>query len=657
MATATLPSLTGAEEQGANAIIQTPMPTAQPAEPITQGLPPVAQLGGEGSFAPGGATVEEPSPFKAMQRHPMEPAPQRSPEVQRVIDDLRAKSRQESSFWPMFLATAAALKGDFRPAMQLQEQKRQTALAIKLAPVTDMVRKYQRAGNFEDAQDLVTSVGAEVGDRSPELTRWFGEMSKGLADQAQRLVSMKTLRDQLKTTSEADPEVARMRAPIIKSLDEAIKTNQPWSAKQIEETQQTARVHTQFIDHMRRQSVEGTGATAEAAARMPAVTMAELNTPEVRVLAQKYRMSLGQIQNAINDIEMGKPPPPGAEELFQDFANTQLLTARREMREKFQLDPPLTTEMMMQPGGLESITYGYPPRSGYTQATANVAGRAKSVAEAQGLGAEQARQQQPFYVADRGMTIIDTTPTIDAFGTVDLGKQMMRVGELEDRIARGERLAPIREANLPKLHGGLSALQSVRLAQLMYEAQGDPKTLFDRGANYINRTISNYLGVEVVRGQTKAKVAELLVNRAIEDIAGTQLVNDATVGQLKALITGKLATSEGGLGALSLFQNRVLQHIKRTTGVTVPPEALAPREAREAVQPGAGGAPTAPAPAGKGRVTVPQGSPGSESPTSTFTRPATKGDVEGAINRARKKGATPAPQPEAPPGVPQLRFK
>src|SRR5262245_48996581 len=81
--------------------------------------------------------------------------------------------KQQSSFLPNALAIGALLTGNFGPMIQLQEQKRKTAIANVLAPFASQAQQLVNQGKFEEALDLANQAGSQAGARAPEIAQFF----------------------------------------------------------------------------------------------------------------------------------------------------------------------------------------------------------------------------------------------------------------------------------------------------------------------------------------------------------------------------------------------------------------------------------------------------------------------------------------------------
>lgn len=82
---------------------------------------------------------------------------------------LGTDTSEKEGFWPGFIATVAALNGQFGPLIQLQEQRRKTALSRELQPSLVQINEMINQGKTKEAQALTQQVFGRLGPRSPEI--------------------------------------------------------------------------------------------------------------------------------------------------------------------------------------------------------------------------------------------------------------------------------------------------------------------------------------------------------------------------------------------------------------------------------------------------------------------------------------------------------
>lgn len=592
---ATLPTFTGEQD--------TQTATAAPTAPQDSGIPQNFNFL-QGYGAPAGSTAT-----------PTAPPDKTVEDFQRRMEEV---NKAVSSPWPTILSIAAALKGDFRPAFQLQEQKRQTAIGLKLTPLFQEARKKAIQGDTEGAQNMLNEIGGQYAGRAPEFAQLVSKASEEIAKKTQTLQADKSLLQALQDKVKERPELESAYAGELRTMKYHVGSKTPLAPKVHDEIAQKLGLKTQIIG----EQIYEEGPSGVVSRPIRQVTrIGDVDTPIGMVLASKYGMNPAELTNAVN-TPYGFSPE--VDQIKSQWAQLQPFRALLEINKGIVIEPTLLYQHLTKYGawetalrtfgdsGIEAIlnqhntgakpgelrlptgqgvpqpgTVGGVPTPAQRQGGEDIVTaqqrRQVELAESQELAKVKAERQRQFETDKAGKDLVDMTPTLDRFGR-NRNAQMMTVDDIELARRNGEQIAPIdKKVNETIVQPGMKALRSFDLLRQMYAAYNNPKTLLDRSQVALARTVAEYLGVPTGKGVTVGAAINLLVDRAIEEVGSTIKIDNAKVRTLKNLMTGKGADMQQALDTVPLLQNQIADTIESNTGVRVRMEWSEPSPTKASV--------------------------------------------------------------------------
>jgi len=565
-------------------------------------------------------------------------------EMTRQLKEIQAK---QSSFMPHFIATLAALKGDFRPAFQLQEQKMKTAAALGVMPLIAKARSKALQGDIEGSTSDLNRIAEGLGPYNPEMSAL---LQKGIEQQIltqRQLISEKGAIGSMKAKLADMPEDVQNRyKSTIAWFEGENKAGRPIGKETTDRLLQEMSPKYQIIgDQIYTETPTGiTAHPIEAITKESAV-----NTPVGLAFAAQNNMTVPVLTNTLNAITRGDLKGPQAEQLMKNWVDLQQVQARIGLMEKMPIDPQARFAWLAQ-SGVWNAAQGIITKPEAWGILQDAARRQAMVTGATGREAQQVQLEHPLTFQRENQVLVDVSPNISQFAKNYSGR-MLSAQDVQALRGRGVNLEPMdRTLWQNEVQPDMMALRDLGYIQEVFKAYGDPTTLFDRTRTGVGRMLGNYIGASLTPGMTAGAVAELLANRAIERLGRTQQIDVREVGDLKRLMSGPWANKAEALAAIPLLQQKLVDRIEMNTGHRV------------SVEPAQSGAPLHDVPAVP--ETAPQGGPegaaGTTSPpysirTKKGEPPIKKGDVNKAIERytREKQGLPPSPsQEEAPPTAP-----
>jgi hypothetical protein len=520
------------------------------------------------SYDPGSVTMSDFTPQGPMPTPQEQVSNQVAPnQVNQVYDTPASATSAEPSranlsttargegFWPNFLAVAAAVSGNFGPAMQLQEQKRKTALASEISPHVAKLNAKINRGDFEGAQEDMTNLAASFGPRSPELVTYLSKLREDTNKIQSQWENASTA---AKFWTKIVKDDNDPRKPAVDAFNELVKNKSKFSAEHlIEFAKSMGNSHIQNIDG---QNIVTNPATLETrVSPLPTV----FDPAQLKGYAGEVaQASLGLTANEITNVMRGKPINRNGQEVTFTPQQTSTIgsylakLAGQQAQLTLGQQIPISPEQATQAAGL-----GYNPM--------DIAGRrftgqgAKDIAEAVAQQAERlavapiyASFQDPYKMAGAGLTGVNADVS-----DVDFGNPIP-IQSLNEINASGGKIITLPEALHQKvIVPTIQAIKGLNSIPQMFEDLGlsttSPATPIDRLETGVRRTLENRLGISFKKGDTLAKVHEAIANRAIEQVADTQAFSDATIGQLKKFVTGISANPNHSLEAVRDLQERL----------------------------------------------------------------------------------------------------
>jgi len=545
-----------------DSITQTPFqPLVQPNQLMNTAPGPVVQDIGEGInprlfTPPGTADID------------------RIGEINRSLDK---NIEQQGSFWPNALAIGALLTGNFGPMIQLEEQKRKTAIGQLATPYMMEATNLAHQGKFEEAQNVVTTAIGKVGPRSPEVMQMFKPVMDKLSKDQTNWRDMQQVADFAKMTipDDAHPDAVNFRD----FAQKAVKNRTVVSSELL------GTLFTKAIPHMQMINNQAIG-QGGLSGRITSIPLPEvqnekqLETPGGMRVAAHNNMTTGDLTNVLRLREPGQSVTlgDGRTVSFGDATYTKArneytgygmqFDAALEVGKQVPLEPILSTQALGRMPADAVAT-----RQGFTQqgmVPALMGDHYTRLTDQQVAVIEGKLRKDPYLPLQSGYTTIDASPDLSRFGT--------RVGPMtyEEMKASGGKYINVETKILnDRIEPAVKAIQGLGYMTQMLPMLGAPDTPYTQVVKGINRFISDKIGRDVAKGLSVEKAAELFVERSIEEVQNTKQIDDRVVRQLKERITGRFRTPQDAMETVAFVQQRLQEEVYRLSGVKVEPPAIA----------------------------------------------------------------------------------
>lgn len=560
--------------------------TQQPFTPLVQGgipnAPGVAQL----TPMDAGAQQEQtPSPLFNDQpgmspQYMAQYNTDRQTQLAQANMDQVVKATQ--GFMPHFLATAAALKGNFGPAIALQQQKEQTAIGRAMIPVLANIKQLSMQGRFDEAYAAANQAASQAGDRAPEASRILQGAAAQIAKTQEMLKMTQNAADNMIDTVNIEAERTGtkpqddIRYTQAKALLKAAKRGSYFDQSFINNQMVAFRPHTQVVNGAIVQSTEGSTAISQEPTQHFTQPSAFHNYIGFE-LGAKYKLTADQMANVLGgkpataaNGEVIQPGSAKATQLHEDYTALQPILGQIQIGEKIQLPPEINMQLL---AGKE------PPLNVLTK----VFGSEKAPELAQALDEARkgrlaalptrvALQEDPYLGARSGYVNLHVDPAHPDF----LGEAgPMTWNEMQ---ATGGKVIPVRTPVLDaEVKPALRAIQGLRRITTLFDSLGRPNTDYGKIVTSINRFASDWLGVDLTGEMGTTKAAQAIVNNSIEELEKTKLVPQADIGELKKYITGNFANEQAATRTIHVIQKRMDEYLTRAIGK----KAITEKEALE----------------------------------------------------------------------------
>lgn len=506
--------------------------------------------------------------------------------------------QEQNSFLPTAIGIAAALRGNFGPLWQMQEQKRKTAIMTAVQPDLIKASDLVAQGKHDDAIDLITTAATSVGDRAPEFIPMFQAMQTRIAQKQQEVQTGKQVYQLAKAGQqqweEQNPNIPYPGRHAISTLKAFVDAKQPMPQGLMNDVMIGLRQRTTMTPGGMLTEVPMVGHVVQATPQF-------LHTGDVTgYIADKLGSALGlspdDITNIMNRgtiIKQGRETPVDAEtQQYVRDAYTKLQATRLALQ--LSKDNPVT------PGWVEqALRQGWTPEQIAVRAQQGPTSRQEvyqgEVQRAEDLAKAPIRaqlQEDPFIAQKNGYVPIDLTPG-PTFGR-DVGPV-----KYQDVLNNRDKVDYVREETHKNVViPTIKAIQGLNFVSDMYNWLGRPKTFGGQFSTAVNRYVSDFIGRPVAEGIDVAKAAELFVDRSLENVEKTEKVDVRVVRHLKQYIIGRFADPEEAIRTAQYVQQRLNQELQRTIGKSLVPHDELPKAITEqpATSP-TGLPPVAPSPA------------------------------------------------------------
>lgn len=496
---------------------------------------------------------------------------------------------QQSSFLPNALAIGAMLTGNFGPMMQLEEQKRKTQLAQVFGPTALEATKLAQQGKLEEAEALITDVSGRVGDRSPELSQFFGGVRGDIKKEQAKWRDAQQIADFTKMTipDTAHPDAVNFRD----FAQKAVKNRTPMSSELL------GQLFTKAIGHIQILNGQATtlGQLSGTLTQQPLAniqTVKEVGGPVGEWMASRLGLDIPEITDVLN-LKEGMPPVQtkagpvgfGSREhqyIVQAQQASLAMRANLGFEEKLPKEASIVTALKYDGGAtpLQIATGTTTPEQIDRAVTAD---QARKVGIASAAELTKIRQN-PLIAEQSGLVNID----------IDTGVPLRRGTSIDEIEKRGLNVVRLPVATFERYRSSVEALTALDNLEPFIENLGNPQKMKERIASGFNRWASDRLGVALTQNIEVSKAFEVMLNGAIEEAAQRQGINqnDKDIRLIKTFVTGAGASPEAGRRAVKEIQKRLADRIYQEVG-----EASLARPAGSTAPPAT--APATPAPSGQ----------------------------------------------------------
>lgn len=621
---------------GQGAAQQPLLPPQQP-QPILADVPTdalAAQITGE--LGPDKLPVQPLIDYQKAMR-----AVDRADAIQKAQSDLAKTDAQQNSFMPKFIATVAALKGDFRPLMQMEEQKRKTAIGKALFPTQLKIDEYVSQGDYESAEKLANTAYQAAGARSEALVPYFQQIHKDILAKRTQIQNMKTRYEMLKIAVGDDKNNPNYK--FVQALGAFMKNPTPDSEAGFNQFMSENKPQIQVSDTKVTTVSPMTGQVTETPTTQfaPSSAADTISGKEVvQVHGLKSTADITNLQRGIGVTDInGQVIAPGsqrAQTIIAEMSTRQKDEADYDIKKMLVTDPMLNSAFIAAGGKIKDLATGRITREDMTKAFDVILQRDIIKAEAPIIAAIL---KNPYQWAATGGTFVD--------------KNLNEVPLKTITNAEDQGLIPVRQSVLDKtirplqerIQGLDYAVEMVNELTKLGVTLDTPGEVISEG---LKSTVSKVLGVPVSKSVlVRTTIAEIM-NKAVEQ-TGQGLANmgrpSAEIGKIKKYTAGDFATPQGAIDALTILQGKLKQEMLNSISVT-PQTALPSRPPGTAQPTGQGGY----TPQSDTSVVVP-GRPGGRAPTRQELRNAAQKRAKELLNPSGLTEETPATGTSATPAT------
>lgn len=486
--------------------------------------------------------------------------------------------KHTQGWMPHVLAIGAALKGDFRPAIALQQQKEQTAIGKAMIPVLANIQELTSNGKLEDAYAAAEQAAAQAGDRAPEVSKILqgsvANISRRMQDWANTRhvaeMGMKVVKAEAQknnTDPKDDPRYNQFDMLLHMSDPKEGRTG--FDSATLNNIMVAARTKHQRVGGVDTFSSEGSTQLQERPATHY-TQPSDLRNYVGYELGAKYKLTADQIANVLagkpEKTATGEVVQPGsatAQQIHDDFVTIQPVLGQIEVGKNI----PLTPE-----ANLQLLESGQDPLAVATKVFGNKGKQVLDTAQ-QLMEARQSRlaaipirvglQENPVLLKNAGYVNVNIDPTHPDYLTES--KVPMTYNEV---LATQGKMQPVRTEILDKeIRPAQRAIQGMQYITKLFSSIGNPSTPYDRIVAGINRYASDFLQIDTTGEMGVTKAAQAIVNNSIEALEKTELLPKAEIGVLKGLVTGQFASEPSAIKAVNTIMERMNQFITRAIGV------------------------------------------------------------------------------------------
>lgn len=482
-------------------------------------------------------------------------------------DRMRKYEQSSGGFMPHFLATMAALTGNFGPAIQLHEQKRKTALGKAVFPDIVKINALTNQGKFKEAQELAETVGASAGTRSPELVPMFQQISQRIADKENRVVQ---------TTARADYYESANNLwkgrhngednPFIKNaltfFKQHAKNMTPIDNDLAQQIMRDAEQHIQVMNNQ----VIGVGKSTGEMDIQPvpqAFQASQADSIGGLQVGASFGLSGNQLADLMNNLPVTssqgnviQPGSPEATQVKQFVTNSQQLDAFYKRSPLIPIDPTQTLHLLNTGVTPEEIATRHINKSKIEPGLQDFWKRKYMEAL---IPVQAQNEENALAISQSGGLVIDAT---------SLQPVNRPVTVKEIRESGGKLITVGKEQHQKVILPTLVAIQGLDTIPRLLAEIGDinqPKTRLGEG---INSKLSSLLGVPLSDTVVARTAVKSIIDNAIEQV--NALISpgrpNAAIGQLKQYMSGHFANTDDLVKAATFVQGELKRILNNNVG-------------------------------------------------------------------------------------------
>jgi soluble lytic murein transglycosylase-like protein len=452
-------------------------------------------------------------------------------------------------FMPHFLATVAALSGNFGPAIALEEQKRKTALTKYMEPHVREINSLIAEGDLKGAGEATDNLISTVGSRAPELAGYFKEQRADIRQKQAHINAYKNYLVWLDSTlSEDDPR--RKAYDAAKKIE---RTGGDTSGKFLDELVKSITPHIQIIDGQ----IVNVDPASGKSTQTPLTAQFEpgmLKGLAGQQAVAKFGMDQAQLVNLLRGQAVELPDGrkiDSTPQIRDEIRRSLQGSAKTESGMTIGAQAPLSAEQTAL-----ATSLGFTPEQIATRQFGREGAQAIMAGDVQqkstiAAAAEMAKiMQNPAYAAQSGQGLMDFTPG-PTFGETVPTSAATSLANIE-KSGRNIVALPLTtiETKIRPLISSMNRLGEVGEMFRMYGLDSN-SSLLDRSVSAINRKFSGWTGYTFSPNDTAGKVAEVIADKAIEDLVNSKNLPDTAVRQLKNMVKGIAANPDGAAAAVA----------------------------------------------------------------------------------------------------------
>jgi hypothetical protein len=521
-----------------------------------QSLPMQDQVGdAQAAALPTSPTSANESDFGPLEhdRYPKASTPKQIKDQSKALDD-------SVGFWPTFLSVAAALNGNFGPALALQEQKRKTQLAKYMEPHLRQINTHISTGELKEAGELADQLMASVGSRSPEIGAYMKEVR---ADIRHKQGNINAYKNYITHMENITPEDSPNQA-VLTSMKKIMNTGGASADHLLPEFVKQLTPHIQIHNGQILQTNVATGATTQTRLNVPFSPDMLKGRPGDMITAET-----GWTHDQISDILNNKPiegsngqvipPDPTLRTAIRDRLAE---LARTEGDTKLAANIPMSPEQAMQgqrqgltPTQLATRTVSPEAAQGIMQGTLEQQTRLAEVPELVKI------RLDPTYASRTGLDLLNVAPGANFLETVPA----TTLDAVEKSGGNIIAIPKEKAARAQELGRAVNKLGEVEEMFKLYGIESDSSPL-ERIVTAVNRKFSSFTGITFRPEDTAGKAAEVIANRAIEELANDKNIPDARVRELKSMVTGIATNKDGAMAAVRQILEKAQYELGQSIG-------------------------------------------------------------------------------------------